>query len=314
MPALPGITDFTDAAVTEGQFKTAFTTLHSYLSTLLGSAGTQAAALAALGALGAGYSLKTSAYTITTADRGKTIAGDSTFELTLPNVATAGAGWSVIVTNVGSGVITVAGARDINGESSLILGRYDSAIVTSTGSEWLAVGSLGAKSDREVLTSGSGSVTVPGWANAAFVSGRGGGGGGGGRYISGFTSTDGLAQDGGSGGACFRKLVTGFTPGDSLAYSIGGGGAAGGNDATPNGGAGGATTFAGVLTLGGGSGGLGTRTSSGGRRASSGAGDDGGAIFGSNGGLGYFSLNSAASPRNATSGGSGILIVEWARV
>lgn len=303
MPALPGITDFTDAAVTEGQFKTALTTLHSYLSTLLGSAGTQAAALAALGALGAGYALKTSAYTILTTDRGKTIAGDSTFEITLPNVATAGAGWSVVVANVGDGVITVTASHDINGESTLDLGGYESVIITSTGTEWLAVGGGRVRYAQQRL-SGSGSAVVPVWANAALFTGSAGGGGGGGA-----NTTDGLnGADGGSGGCAVRALITGLSGGDSVAYSIGAGGAAGSNGGsliTPlAGSAGGATTF-GPISLGGGGGGA-AAGSSGSARGSNGATLS---SHVSNGGIG-----GKAGPKAPTAGYAGTGLIEWIRI
>lgn len=48
--ALPAATDFTGAAVTEGQFKTALTSLRTFLAELLGTDGTVATALGTLGA------------------------------------------------------------------------------------------------------------------------------------------------------------------------------------------------------------------------------------------------------------------------
>lgn len=50
MPALPAATDFTGATVTEGQFKTAITSLRDFLSGLLGADGTASTALNTLGA------------------------------------------------------------------------------------------------------------------------------------------------------------------------------------------------------------------------------------------------------------------------
>jgi hypothetical protein len=50
MTALPAATDFTGAAVTEGGFKTAITSLRGFLNGLLGSDGVPATALTALGA------------------------------------------------------------------------------------------------------------------------------------------------------------------------------------------------------------------------------------------------------------------------
>ena len=48
--ALPAATDFTGAAVTEGGFKTALTSLRTYLAELLGTDGSVATALGTLGA------------------------------------------------------------------------------------------------------------------------------------------------------------------------------------------------------------------------------------------------------------------------
>lgn len=48
--ALPPATDFTGAAVTEGQFKTALTSLRTFLAELLGADGSVATALGTLGA------------------------------------------------------------------------------------------------------------------------------------------------------------------------------------------------------------------------------------------------------------------------
>lgn len=307
MPALPPITDFTGGAVTEGQFKTALAQQHSYLMTLLGSAGTQAAALAGLGALGAGYSLKTSAYSITAADRGKVIAGDSTFALTLPDAGTVGAGWSVVAANVGVGVVTVTGAQNINGEASLDLGGYDSVLIISTGSEWLAVGGGRVRYAQNQLT-GSGTVTVPQWANAALVTAQAGGGGGGGGQnpVGGFLH----GSCGGAGGACRRHLISGLTGGDAIAYAVGAGGAAGANEdiyAATAGAAGGSTTLGtagALLSLGGGGGGS-TYSAGGAARAASGAGI---ASPDWNGGVG------GGGGKSPTAGYAGSMIVEWIRI
>ena len=51
MTALPGITSFTAPMTTEGEFKTALSNLHLFLSGLLGTTGNAADAQAALGAL-----------------------------------------------------------------------------------------------------------------------------------------------------------------------------------------------------------------------------------------------------------------------
>ncbi|EGK71896.1 hypothetical protein METUNv1_01674 [Methyloversatilis universalis FAM5] len=307
MTALPPIADFTGTAVTQGQFKTALTLLRAFLEGNLGSAGTQSAALAALGALGGGYSLKTSAYSILTSDRGKVIAGDSTFELTLPGAGGAGAGWMVCVANVGMGVITVAGAHDINGEASLSLGGYDSVLIISTGGEWLAVGGGRVRYAQNQLT-GSGTVTVPQWANAALVTAQAGGGGGGGGQNPVSGSLHG--SFGGAGGACRRHLISGLTGGDAIAYAVGSGGAGGANEsigAATAGSTGGATTLGAagsLLSLGGGGGGS-TYSAGGAARAASGAGI---ASPEWNGGVG------GGGGKSPTAGYAGHMMIEWIRI
>lgn len=56
MPTLPAASSFTGSTVTEAQFKTAITDQREFLAGLLGTAGTQAAALTTLGAAGLGVS------------------------------------------------------------------------------------------------------------------------------------------------------------------------------------------------------------------------------------------------------------------
>jgi hypothetical protein len=305
MAALPALTDFTDSAVTEGQFKTAIGGLHGYLDGLFGSTGTALAAIAAMGLLGAGVSAKTGAYTILTTDRGKLITGSGTFTITLPGASSAGAGWIVAVANIGTGSVTVSGAETINGESSNVLGANQSLLLISTGSVWVALGGGSGRYAQEIFTS-SGSAAVPSWANAALVTARAGGGGGGG---SGLT----MGQDGGIGGACVRQLVTGLTGGASVTVTIGAAGAAG---TTSSGTAGGATSFGAHITLGGGSGGAGSSGTPSAGRAASGANVGAGLFAGSNGGTGrrYAFDGTSTHIFNASSGLAGSMVVEWIRV
>lgn len=143
MAAIPAISDFTDALVTEGEFKTALSGLHDYLTGLLGTAGTQAAGQAAFGALlGAGVTTRTTAYTILAADRGKVFACTGTFSLALTAAATLGAGFAVAVSNVSTGAITIDpnGAETINGAATYVVPANTSAIIACTGSAWVVIG------------------------------------------------------------------------------------------------------------------------------------------------------------------------------
>lgn len=142
MAAIPAISDFTDAAVTEGEFKTALAGLHDYLTGQLGTAGTQAAAQAALGAiLGAGVSTRTTAYTVVEADRGKIIACTGTFSLSLTAASTLGAGFAVAVANVGSGSITIDpnGTETIDAATTYVVPANTTALIACTGSAWVVV-------------------------------------------------------------------------------------------------------------------------------------------------------------------------------
>lgn len=143
MPALPAATALTDAAVTEGQFKTALTGLRGFLAGLLGTDGNVATALAAMMTLfGPGVAAKTGAYTVATGDRGKLFDCSGTFSLTLPAAATAGAGFSIAVRNSGSGTITLDanGSELVNGAPTADITAGSSAIVICTGAAWLTVG------------------------------------------------------------------------------------------------------------------------------------------------------------------------------
>lgn len=149
MPAIPSIASFTGASVTEGEFKTALSNLHLFLTGLLGTDGTQAGGQAALGALlGAGESTKTEAYTVTSADRGKVIACSGTFTVSLPDAAAVGAGFAVAVANYGGGTITVDpfSAQTIDGAETKTLSANTMMVACAVAGEWLSVGGVDAAS------------------------------------------------------------------------------------------------------------------------------------------------------------------------
>lgn len=85
-------------------------------------------------------SLKTGNYTIVAADRGAAITANSASALTfsLTAAATLGAGFTVHVRNINTGVLTVdpSGAELINGLSTLTLAAGHSAALICTGTEW----------------------------------------------------------------------------------------------------------------------------------------------------------------------------------
>lgn len=141
--ALPAATDFTGSSITEAQFKTAMATLRSYLSGLLGDAGTVPAAQAALDVIfGSGVTAKSGAYILATTDRGQLFDCTGTWTLSLLAAATAGAGFCVALRNSGTGVITITpdGSETVDGESSITIEEASSAILVCTGTGWVTVG------------------------------------------------------------------------------------------------------------------------------------------------------------------------------
>lgn len=145
MPAIPSIASFTGASVTEGEFKTALSNLHLFLTGLLGTDGTQAGGQAALGALlGAGESTKTASYTVTSADRGKVIACSGTFTVTLPDASAVGSGFALAVANYDTGTITVDpfSAQTIDGATTKTLSANTMLVACAVSGEWLTVGGM----------------------------------------------------------------------------------------------------------------------------------------------------------------------------
>ena len=149
MPAIPSIASFTGASVTEGEFKTALANLHLFLTDLLGTAGTQAGAQAAMGAiLGAGSTTKTASYTVDFTDRGKVIACDGSFTVTLPDAGVVGSGFAVAIANYGGGTITVDpfSAQTIDGAGTKTLSANTMMVACAVAGEWLSVGGVDAAS------------------------------------------------------------------------------------------------------------------------------------------------------------------------
>ena len=149
MPAIPSIASFTGASVTEGDFKTALSNLHLFLTGLLGTDGTQAAAQAAMGViLGAGSTTKTASYTVDFTDRGKVIACDGSFTVTLPDAGVVGSGFAVAIANYGGGTITVDpfSAQTIDGAGTKTLSANTMMVACAVAGEWLSVGGVDAAS------------------------------------------------------------------------------------------------------------------------------------------------------------------------
>lgn len=173
--------------------------------------------------------------------------------LTVPNT-----GLHLLDTNASHDLIIAPGS-DLTADRTLTITTGDAArTLTLSGDTTLSGGThsgtntgdqtLGKLTGVTVLTSGSGTYTVPSGAVTLLVEMIGGGGGGGG--ADGDTSAAGCGGGGCSGGY-LRKLIT--SPDASYAYAVGAGGA-GGTAGNNSGSAGGNSTF-GAFTAGGGGGG-----------------------------------------------------------
>lgn len=168
MTALPPSTDFTGASVTEAGFKTAIAAQRDFLSDILGTAGTQATALAALGALGGQWVSKTGAYTVVAGDRGKIVGCSGTFTLSLTAAATLGDGFSFAVLNYGTGVITIDpnASELIDGATTITLAAGESCLVVCAGGTALrTVGRTQTQTVKQVVSTAiaaaSGTTIIP---------------------------------------------------------------------------------------------------------------------------------------------------------
>jgi microcystin-dependent protein len=162
--ALPPSSDFTGAAVTEGDFKSAITALRGFLSGMFGTDGATTTALSTLGAPVSAYVTKSTTYAVLAADKGKLIDCTGTWTLSLLASATAADGFNVSVRNGGTGVITVDPnlSETIDGGATLAINAGDSLILYCNGTGWVSVGkSSGVPSGS--MTAFAGSTTPAGW-------------------------------------------------------------------------------------------------------------------------------------------------------
>ncbi len=154
MPNLPLATDFTGSAVTEAGFKTAIAAMRDFLALLLGTSGTQAAALAAIGSPLNGVVAKTATYTLAAADRGKLFdATSGTWTFNLIAAATAGDGFVFAVRNSGSGVITIDpnSTETIDGAATITLSAGESCLCVCNGTAWKTVSKAAALTSAAIV-------------------------------------------------------------------------------------------------------------------------------------------------------------------
>lgn len=254
MPTLPAASAFTGSTVTEAQFKTAITDEREFLAGLLGTAGTQSAALTAMGAPLNGISSKSANYTVLTTDRGKLIDYTAApYTATLPTAATAGAGFVLSFRNsAASGVLTVGrNAANIDGVAAdMTMNPGESCLIVCDGTGWKTVGKAAsvAVEVQTFTTVGAATWTKPTRGSIAVIECWGGGG-------SGAKGSNTLTTIGGGGGGgnYARRIVPLSSLGSTEAVSIGAGGA--GKSTAGAGNAGSNTTFGALLTGHGGQGG-----------------------------------------------------------
>lgn len=178
---LPNSSDFTGAAVTEGGFKSAMTNLISYLSGILGADGSTATALKTLGAAFNQTVAKSTAYTVTAADKGKVLRCSGTWALSFSAGAALGNGFSATVINTGSGTLTLTpfSGENIDGASALPLASGRSVIVTCNGANLRTVGGVAASEVSIQTFNSSGTWSKPSSGSMVLVEAWGAGGGGG---------------------------------------------------------------------------------------------------------------------------------------
>ena len=328
MPALPPSSDFTGAAVTEGQFKTALTSLRGFLADLLGTTGTQAAALAALGALSGSQTSKSSNYTVVAADRGKVIECTATLTLSLTAAATLGGAFPFLVMNSGSGTVTIdpSGSETIDDKATISVAAGKSVLVVCNGAEFYTVGAdagSGWLGGMQVFTS-SGTFTVPEGVTKVKVTVVGGGGNGG-------AQVGGGASGGGGSGGVAIKLVSGLSPGGAVSVTVGAVAgtssfgshcsATGGSTGSSPGGGTGGTATGGDVNINGQVGGAGIASTLGGNGASSVVGQGAPYLTTDNpaaglpargyGAAGSGARRSGVGTSTGGAGAPGIVIVEW---
>lgn len=188
MPAIPTLSALTGGTNSKENTRLALVDLHAYLTGTIGAAGTQAAALAALGAALNATTAKSSAYSVVAGDRGKLIDCTSgTFSLTLLAAATAGDGFAFGVRNSGTGTITIDpnSSEQIDGATTITLAAGQSCLCVCNGSAWKTVGRTVAVEYGVFLgiyaqtTPGTGlTATRPAGATKARIIVQGGGGNG----------------------------------------------------------------------------------------------------------------------------------------
>ena len=205
-------------------------------------------------------STKTTGYTITAADCGKTLNSNisSSATFTLPAASAVPSNCEIFTQNTTTYALTIGGT--MNGSSNPVLFQYNKARLVSNNSSWYGDISTGSAAYNlvSIRTFTTGTTYAPTVGTRAIMIEMVGGGGSG---QAGSTPTAGNASCGGGGGSggYARKFFTGVNLASSYTYSVGSGGVGPAAGTSP-GATGGDTTFTGpgsvTVTAFGGAGGL----------------------------------------------------------
>ena len=138
---LPSTAALTTPPSSHAAMRTNFANLRAFLAGLLGGDGKTATALATLGALFASHLSVAAATTAQVLDRGKIFNCTGTWALTLPSVASAGAGWCIIVRNAGTGTITLTPTAPtlIDGAATMQVATQRTVVVACTGTDYITL-------------------------------------------------------------------------------------------------------------------------------------------------------------------------------
>lgn len=167
MPTLPSSTDITSASATEGSAKVWFSSVRSFIASLLGTDGTQKTAQVALGTPMHGSIPKSGAYTVLQADRGKVIRCTGTWTLSISAAAVLADGFVFCVYNEGAGTITVDPnlSELIDGELTKTIPAGKMALIYCDGTKFSMVGAIatgsGSGLDADLLDGKEGSYYAP---------------------------------------------------------------------------------------------------------------------------------------------------------
>lgn len=133
----------TNSSATEGNVKTFLVNLRDFVAGFLGTdTSNKGAALQALGSPLNATSVKSAAFTVTSADRGKVFACTGTFTVNVVAAATLGDGFSFGLWNTSTGVITIDPnlAEQVDGKTTRVIRAGKMVMIYCDGTKFVTVG------------------------------------------------------------------------------------------------------------------------------------------------------------------------------